>query len=80
MPALAFLGLSKLIFSTTPAAPVDNAGENQAATAVKDTDKHPRPANLRPVPTMPVQRRPGLVPVPAAAFAPRTSSDLKQNR
>ncbi|MDG4760754.1 DUF2637 domain-containing protein [Micromonospora sp. WMMD710] len=107
VPALAFLGLSKLIFSTTaPTAPVNEQAdadgwgdappgynpaddrlpvdEDQAVTvvdegqaltaAVRATDEQPRPATLRPVPTMPVQRRPGLVPVPAAAFTPRNGS------
>ncbi|MDT0531856.1 DUF2637 domain-containing protein [Micromonospora sp. DSM 115977] len=116
VPALAFLGLSKLIFSTTPAAsltvsvdkpadtsewgdvppgynpadhrpPFDVADENQAVTlavvdegqavnvSVEATDEQPRPATLRPVSVAPVeQRRPGLVPVPAAAFAPRNGS------
>ncbi|MGC4862148.1 DUF2637 domain-containing protein [Micromonospora sp. DT41] len=105
VPALAFLGLSKLIFSTTPAAPVDNPGEasewgdappgyepaddrppvdeDQAVTvAVAATDEQPRPATLHPAPVTPVQRRPGLVPVPAAAFTPRNSNSfvLEQNR
>nr|WP_218908191.1 DUF2637 domain-containing protein [Micromonospora jinlongensis] len=99
VPALAFLGLSKLIFSTTPA-PVDKPGDaskwgdappgynpaddrpsvdkDQAVTvAVEATDKQPRP-----VPMTAVQRRPGLVPVPAAAFTPRNSNSLalEQNR
>ncbi|MFC0097495.1 DUF2637 domain-containing protein [Micromonospora marina] len=115
VPALAFLGLSKLIFSTTPAPaavpvdkaadtsewgdvppgynpaddrpPFDVADEDQAVTlavvdegqavnvAVEATDEQPRPAALlRPVHAMPVERRPGLVPVPAAAFAPRNGS------
>lgn len=121
VPALAFLGLSKLIFSTTPApaaVPVDKPAEasewgdvppgynpaddrppfavvnedqaapaavideDQAATvdvvgedqAVPVDEQQPRPAALRPVPVMPVERRPGLVPVTAAAFAPRNGS------
>ncbi|MEV4660360.1 DUF2637 domain-containing protein [Micromonospora echinofusca] len=103
VPALAFLGLSKLVFSTTPTAaalpvdkPVDTDGwgdvppaydpteerpsvalvdEDQAVTvAVEATNEQPRPAALRSVPVVPVERRPGLVPVPAAAFAPRNSS------
>ncbi|MEU7673866.1 DUF2637 domain-containing protein [Micromonospora taraxaci] len=100
VPALAFLGLSKLIFSATPAAPVEKPGnasewgdappsynpaddrlpvdEDQTATAaVEATDEQPRP-----VPVTPVQRRPGLVPVPATAFTPRNSNsfDLEQSR
>ncbi|MEU4379207.1 DUF2637 domain-containing protein [Micromonospora echinofusca] len=112
VPALAFLGLSKLIFSTTPTSavvpvdkpadvsewgdvppgynpvddrpPFDIADEGQAvnvavvdegqAVNVAVVDEQPRPAALRPVPVMPVERRPGLVPVPAAAFAPRNGS------
>ncbi|MGK5674682.1 DUF2637 domain-containing protein [Micromonospora sp. URMC 106] len=95
VPALAFLGLSKLVFSTTPPAapPVDKqadadgwgdvppAEERSSADLVDEdqtvpvpveaTGEQPRPTALRPVPVMPVERRPGLVPVPAAAFAPR---------
>ncbi|MGK5519154.1 DUF2637 domain-containing protein [Micromonospora sp. URMC 107] len=103
VPALAFLGLSKLVFSTTPAPavvpvdkPVDTDGwgdvppgydpteerpsvvlvdEDQAVTvAVEATNEQPRPGDLRSVPVVPVERRPGLVPVPAAAFAPRNGS------
>ncbi|MEV0877869.1 DUF2637 domain-containing protein [Micromonospora echinofusca] len=103
VPALAFLGLSKLIFSTNPAPaavpvgkladtsewgdvppgynPVDErpsfdvADEDQAVTsAVEAVDEQARPAGLRPVPVVAVERRPGLVPVPAAAFAPRNGS------
>ncbi|TDB73327.1 DUF2637 domain-containing protein [Micromonospora sp. KC721] len=100
VPALAFLGLSKLVFSTTPsvAVPVDkqadadgwgnvppgadpvddqasaDINEGQAVTvALEATDEQPRPA-LRSVLPMPVERRPGLVPVPAAAFASRNGS------
>lgn len=106
VPALAFLGLSKLVFSTAPA-PVgltegaDKAGEwvevppgeetGQADTA-PDTDEvdedqavtvdplatvdQVRPAvTIDPVPAAvgpsSAERRPGLVPVSAAAFAPR---------
>ncbi|RGC68223.1 hypothetical protein C5N14_14995 [Micromonospora sp. MW-13] len=103
VPALAFLGLSKLVFSTAPAPAavpvgkpadaddwgdvppgynpaedrpsVDVVNEDQTVTvAVEAADEQPRPAALRPVPAMPVERRPGLVPVPAAAFAPRNGS------
>ncbi|TBL39182.1 DUF2637 domain-containing protein [Verrucosispora sp. SN26_14.1] len=97
VPALAFLGLSKLVFSTAPVpAPVaepdderradeptgSNAlpvpvpmpsNDDQAATVVRDVDgEQPRPAILRPVPS--IERRPGLVPVPAAAFTPRNGT------
>ncbi|MEU3455744.1 DUF2637 domain-containing protein [Micromonospora sp. NPDC006766] len=99
VPALAFLGLSKLVFSATPAplpvdepagesgraevaadssdgpAPSDGTDESQAVTVIPDaTDEQPRPAVLRPVPAVPVERRPGLVPVPAAAFVPRNGT------
>ncbi|MGC4764584.1 DUF2637 domain-containing protein [Micromonospora sp. DT46] len=114
VPALAFLGLSKLVFSTTPATsaasvdkqadadgwgdvppgynpvddrpPFDVADEDQAVNvavvdegqavnvAVEATDEQPRPGALRSIPVVPVERRPGLVPVPAAAFAPRNGS------
>ena len=109
VPALAFLGLSKLVFSTAPvpapaakpsndehradeptgsdSMPVpsqDNrtagsdalrvrVNDDQAATVVRDVDgEQPRPAVLRPVPS--IERRPGLVPVPAAAFTPRNGT------
>lgn len=104
VPALAFLGLSKLVFSSTPTVsaavpvdkpadasewgdvppgydpaddrpPVDVADEDQAVTVGVDaTDEQRRPAALRSVPVMSVERRPGLVPVPAAAFAPRNGN------
>ncbi|WP_433389544.1 DUF2637 domain-containing protein [Micromonospora sp. KLBMP9576] len=101
VPALAFLGLSKLVFSTTPApaaVPVDKPADTDGwgdvppgynpvddrppfdvvdegqAVNVAVVDEQSRPAALRPVPVMPVERRPGLVPVPAAAFAPRNGS------
>ncbi|MGW0503199.1 DUF2637 domain-containing protein [Micromonospora sp. NPDC003241] len=108
VPALAFLGLSKLVFSTAPVpTPVAKPGDerradvptgpdevpvplnddqaagggtlserindDQAATVVRDVDgEQPRPAVLRPVPS--IERRPGLVPVPAAAFTPRNGT------
>ncbi|GGM26488.1 hypothetical protein GCM10011608_09050 [Micromonospora sonchi] len=108
VPALAFLGLSKLVFSTAPVlAPVDKptderrgdgptggdalpvpsnddqatgsdapsvrVNDDQAAAVVRDVDEEqPRPVVLRPVPS--IERRPGLVPVPAAAFTPRNGT------
>ncbi|QOC94073.1 DUF2637 domain-containing protein [Micromonospora craniellae] len=99
VPALAFLGLSKLVFSTAPApTPVTKpdderradeptgsnalpvpvpvpvpANDDQATTVVRATDEEQlRPAVLRPVPS--IERRPGLVPVPAAAFTPRNGT------
>lgn len=113
VPALAFLGLTKLVFSTAPvpapaAKPTDErrpdvptgtdalpvptdddqaAGSNalsaptddQAATVVRNADdEQPRPVILRPVPS--IERRPGLVPVPAAAFTPRNGTPAGQER
>ncbi|RIV32408.1 DUF2637 domain-containing protein [Micromonospora radicis] len=108
VPALAFLGLSKLVFSTAPVpAPVAKPSDDrradvptrpdevpmpfnddqpaggdalstringdQAATVVRNVDgEQSRPAVLRPVPS--IERRPGLVPVPAAAFTPRNGT------
>ncbi|MBQ1027651.1 DUF2637 domain-containing protein [Micromonospora sp. C95] len=95
VPALAFLGLSKLVFSTAPVPPpVDKptnerrssdvptgsdrlpvpSDDDQAATVVRDADEEPRPVVLRPVPSTERERRPGLVPVPAAAFTPRNGT------
>ncbi|MDM4722118.1 DUF2637 domain-containing protein [Micromonospora sp. WMMA1363] len=93
VPALAFLGLSKLVFSTAPL-PLDTpAGQrwadvqtgsdplsvptddDQATTVVPDADDdQPRPVILRPIPPADRERRPGLVPVPAAAFTPRNGT------
>ncbi|MFI7552173.1 DUF2637 domain-containing protein [Micromonospora sediminimaris] len=105
VPALAFLGLSKLVFSTAPvpgdkptderridvptgsdALPVPSnddqaAGrdarfnDDQATTVIPSVDEEqPRPVILRPVPPIERERRPGLVPVPAAAFTPRNGT------
>ncbi|WP_433531128.1 DUF2637 domain-containing protein [Micromonospora sp. CA-263727] len=86
VPALAFLGLSKLVFSTAPVpAPIDKptgsdavavpSDDDQTATVVRDADEEqPRPVILRPVPSIERERRPGLVPVPAAAFTPRNGT------
>ncbi|MFV2104511.1 DUF2637 domain-containing protein [Micromonospora sp. LOL_024] len=89
VPALAFLGLSKLVFSTAPvplattAADDQTAGRDapsvrvndQAATVVRDGDEEQsRPVILRPVPSIDRERRPGLVPVPAAAFTSRNGT------
>ncbi|MGX4656846.1 DUF2637 domain-containing protein [Micromonospora sp. SCSIO 07396] len=87
VPALAFLGLSKLVFSTGVAVPVDQPADvpDWGQWAPDDTGTEDRPS-LRlveddqaatveavPPPAVPVQR-PGLVPVPAAAFAPRNGT------
>ncbi|MFI1191845.1 DUF2637 domain-containing protein [Micromonospora sp. NPDC020750] len=90
VPALAFLGLSKLIFSTTPtpaALPVDKPTDTGSWSEVPpgyDPTEDYRPAAVAtvdegqavpvaPVPPAAVQR-PGLVPVSAAAFAPRNGT------
>lgn len=85
VPALAFLGLSKLVFSTTPSASVPAAGDKSADTSdwdewQPDDDRAEERPSLRLVdvdqgttaePARPIAvQRPGLVPVPAAAFAP----------
>ncbi|WP_343449829.1 DUF2637 domain-containing protein [Micromonospora oryzae] len=86
VPALAFLGLSKLVFSTTPTVPVDQptdaADWGQWSPDDAGTENRPslrlvndQAATVEPAPppAVPVQR-PGLVPVPAAAFAPRNGT------
>lgn len=87
VPALAFLGLSKLVFSTAPAAPVDQPTDVPAwgQWSPKDAESEDRPSlrlvdgdqatTAEPVqpPAVPVQR-PGLVPVPAAAFTSRNGT------
>ncbi|TDC63490.1 DUF2637 domain-containing protein [Micromonospora sp. KC207] len=93
VPALAFLGLSKLVFSTTPAVPVnqptdaadwgqwspDDAGtQDRPSLRLVDDDQA---ATAEPVPPPPVAvQRPGLVPVPAAAFAPRNGMPYGSER
>ncbi|WP_229406949.1 DUF2637 domain-containing protein [Micromonospora sp. NBRC 110038] len=87
VPALAFLGLSKLVFSTAPAVPLvdqptDAADWGQWAPDDAGTDDRPslrlvddQAATVEPVPPPSVSvQRPGLVPVPAAAFAPRNGT------
>ncbi|WP_199516592.1 DUF2637 domain-containing protein [Nucisporomicrobium flavum] len=56
VPALAFLGLSKLLLNTEPATPAPQT-EPVALVSEEPPQKAPRPL------------RPGLVPVPAQAFA-----------
>ncbi|MEV5820403.1 DUF2637 domain-containing protein [Micromonospora haikouensis] len=88
VPALAFLGLSKLVFSTAPAVPLVDQPTDAAdwgQWAPDDTRTEDRPslrlvdddqaatAEPTPPPAVPVQRT-GLVPVPAAAFAPRNGT------
>ncbi|MGC4886351.1 DUF2637 domain-containing protein [Micromonospora sp. DT227] len=85
VPALAFLGLSKLVFSAAPAAPVDqpadrdevppvyNPTEDHRSVVVHAANDEERAAR----PEIAVQR-PGLVPVPAAAFAPRSATGVIQ--
>ncbi|SCF41600.1 hypothetical protein GA0070216_114164 [Micromonospora matsumotoense] len=91
VPALAFLGLSKLVFSTTPTptASVPPAGDTSADSSdwgawSPDDQADERPplrlvdvdqaATAEPARPATVAQRPGLVPVPAAAFAPRNSA------
>ncbi|QDY10180.1 DUF2637 domain-containing protein [Micromonospora sp. HM134] len=89
VPALAFLGLSKLVFSTTPAVSVPAAGDTSADSSDwgewspedDQTDERPplrlvdvdQAVTVEPARPMAVQR-PGLVPVSAAAFAPRNGA------
>ncbi|WP_431928380.1 DUF2637 domain-containing protein [Micromonospora wenchangensis] len=90
VPALAFLGLSKLVFSTTPTPTVPAAGDTLADTTDRgewqpDDDRAEERPSLRLVdvdqaataePARPMAaQRPGLVPVPAAAFAPRNGAN-----
>ncbi|GAB7047873.1 DUF2637 domain-containing protein [Catenuloplanes indicus] len=68
VPALAFMGLSKLVLSGTPAkhlgpVQVEAAAEKPASDATELG------------PEMPV-RRPGVVPVPSTAFASRVSAPV----
>ncbi|MGW4501930.1 DUF2637 domain-containing protein [Micromonospora sp. NPDC004336] len=93
VPALAFLGLSKLIFSTTPAPAAVSVGKPADADDWGDVPPGYDPIEDRPTvdvvnedqavtveprrPAVAVQR-PGLVPVPAAAFAPRNGAGLIQ--
>ncbi|MEU8022659.1 DUF2637 domain-containing protein [Micromonospora haikouensis] len=92
VPALAFLGLSKLVFSVAPPVPVDQptdaadwgqwspddaASENRPSLRL--VDDRAATAEPTPPPASPVQR-PGLVPVPAAAFAPRNGMPYGSER
>ncbi|GHJ12688.1 DUF2637 domain-containing protein [Micromonospora sp. AKA38] len=90
VPALAFLGLSKLVFSATPAAPVDQPARDRGEVppGYNPTEDH-RPVVVhedqaviaepaRPA-AMAVQR-PGLVPVPAAAFTARNGTPFSGER
>ncbi|MEV6707767.1 DUF2637 domain-containing protein [Micromonospora wenchangensis] len=93
VPALAFLGLSKLVFSTTPTAavsvpaagdtsadssdwgewqPDDDRAEERPSLRLVDVDQT---ATVEPARPVTVAQRPGLVPVPAAAFAPRNGAN-----
>ncbi|MCT2279601.1 DUF2637 domain-containing protein [Micromonospora chalcea] len=81
VPALAFLGLSKLVFSTALAATVDQpAGDRGEVPPGYDPMEDHRPVVVHedqavthePVhPAAVAVQRPGLVPVPAAAFPAR---------
>jgi len=85
VPALAFLGLSKLVLNVKPtppaAAPVpvdlvpveedDNQEPTPAQADVRNEQDDDQAATVDLVRPVPVAQRPGLVPVPAAAFVPR---------
>ncbi|WP_405092087.1 DUF2637 domain-containing protein [Micromonospora sp. NBC_01392] len=84
VPALAFLGLSKLVFSAAPAAPVDQpAGDRGEVPPGYEPIEDHRPVVANVVdegqavtgeparPAAVAVQRPGLVPVPAAAFTAR---------
>ncbi|MET8283534.1 DUF2637 domain-containing protein [Micromonospora sp. NPDC005174] len=92
VPALAFLGLSKLVFSATPA-PVDQpAGDqgevppgydpiNDHRPIVVDTVDEDQAITVEPArPTAVAVQRPGLVPVPAAAFTARNGTPYGTER
>ncbi|MFG1848292.1 DUF2637 domain-containing protein [Micromonospora carbonacea] len=93
VPALAFLGLSKLVFSVAPPAllvdqptdapdwdqwsPDNNGPEDRPSLRLVDDQA----ATVEPVPSPPVAvQRPGLVPVPAAAFTARNGTPYDSER
>ncbi|MFG3703567.1 DUF2637 domain-containing protein [Micromonospora sp. NPDC047670] len=90
VPALAFLGLSKLVFSTAPApagVPIDEPDDawDEVPAGYDRTEDH-RPVvdsqavTAEQVPPATAMQRPGLVPVPAAAFAPRNGAAYGSER
>ncbi|MFJ8833692.1 DUF2637 domain-containing protein, partial [Micromonospora aurantiaca] len=90
VPALAFLGLSKLVFSATPAAPADQpAGDRGEVPPGYDPTEDHRPVvvhedqavTYEPArPAAVAVQRPGLVPVPAAAFTARNGTPYGAER
>ncbi|WP_018787775.1 DUF2637 domain-containing protein [Micromonospora sp. CNB394] len=92
VPALAFLGLSKLVFSTTPAAPEQPAGDRGEVPPGYDPTEDHRPVVVHAVdedqavtyeparPAAVAVQRPGLVPVPAAAFTARNGTSYGTER
>ena len=69
VPALAFLGLSKLVLAPTPAPTTPPTTADVAAPAAETTPDTPSTVPPEPVAVPPVPGRPtGLVPVPATAF------------
>ncbi len=77
VPALAFLGLSKLVLAPTPApapapapAPVDSTSDDPAEAPAPVSVADPQPVPVAPAAVVaPVPARPtGLVPVPAHTF------------
>ncbi|QLQ38237.1 DUF2637 domain-containing protein [Micromonospora robiginosa] len=89
VPALAFLGLSKLVFSTAPAAPKESAGDRGEVPPGYDPIEDHRPVVVHEdqavitEPARPVAvavQRPGLVPVSAAAFTARNGTSYGAER
>ncbi|WP_435149475.1 DUF2637 domain-containing protein [Micromonospora aurantiaca (nom. illeg.)] len=89
VPALAFLGLSKLVFSATPAAPVDQptGDRGEVPPGYDPTEDHPpvvldedQAVTVEPARPVLAVQRPGLVPVPAAAFTARNGTPYGAER
>ncbi|MCZ7440001.1 DUF2637 domain-containing protein [Micromonospora sp. WMMC241] len=92
VPALAFLGLSKLVFSATPAAPAEPAGDRGEVPPGYDPIADHRPVVVDAVdedqavtheparPAAVAVQRPGLVPVTAAAFPARNGTPYGAER
>jgi hypothetical protein len=69
VPALAFLGLSKLVLAPTPTPATPQTTADVAVPVAETTPDTPPTIPTGPATASPVQvRPPGLVPVPAAAF------------
>ena len=92
VPALAFLGLSKLVFSTAPEASEQPSGDRGEVPPGYDPTEDHRPVvvdavdenqavTVEPVrPAVVAVQRPGLVPVPAAAFTARNGTSYGAER